>query len=177
MAMNDQGNKSEVQHRIHLIDDATPKRDPQRRLNPFMQDVVGTKILKLLDNGIIYPIFVSQWVSVVRAVPKKASLTVVENDNKELVQTRLPTKIRVCIDYLKLNIVTCKDHFPLSFIYQMLERLGGHEYYCFLDGYSGYNQISIAVEDQEKIIFTCPFETFAYQCISFGLCNAPVTFH
>jgi len=134
------------------------------------------KILKLLDNGIIYLISDSQWVSPVHAVPKKAGFAVVENEQKELVQTRRPTKVRVCIDYRKLNAVTCKDHFPLLFIDQMLEQLAENEYYCFLDGYSGYNQIPIAAEDQEKTTFTCPFGTFAYRCMPFGLCNAPVTF-
>ena len=76
-----------------------------------------------------------------------------------------------------LNAATRKDHFPLPFIDQMLERLAGHEYYCFLDGYSGYNQIPIAPEDQEKTTFTCPFGTFAYRRMPFGLCNAPTTFH
>ena len=90
-----------VQHRIHLTEDAKPKRDPQRRLNPIMQEAVRAEILKLLDNGIIYPISDSQWVSPVQAVPKKAGFTVVENDKKELVQIRLPTKIRVCINYRK----------------------------------------------------------------------------
>ncbi|KAL5559991.1 hypothetical protein UlMin_036202 [Ulmus minor] len=79
-------------------------------------------------------------------------------------------------DSLKLNAVTRKDHFPLPFIDQMLERLAGHAYYCFLDGYSGYNQIPIAPEDQEKTTFTCPFGTFAYRRMPFGLCNAPGTF-
>ncbi|KAL4278191.1 hypothetical protein GQ457_03G008990 [Hibiscus cannabinus] len=59
---------------------------------------------------------------------------------------------------------------------QILERVAGHEYYCFLDGYSGYNQIAIALEDQEKTTFTCPFGTFAYRRMPFGLCNAPPTF-
>src|SRR3954465_7926069 len=76
----------------------------------------------------------------------------------------------------KLNDATRKDHFPLPFIDQMLERLAGHEYYCFLDGYSGYNQIAIAPEDQEKTTFTCPYGTFAYRRMPFGLCNAPATF-
>jgi len=80
-------------------------------------------------------------------MPKKAGFTIVENDKKELVHTHLPIKIRVCIDYRKLNAATCKDHFPLPFIDQMLERLALHEYYYFLDGYSGYNQIPIAPED------------------------------
>ncbi|KAL5572373.1 hypothetical protein UlMin_021970 [Ulmus minor] len=88
----------------------------------------------------------------------------------------IKTGWRVCIDYRKLNAVTRKDHFPLPFIDQMLERLTGHAYYCFLDGYSGYNQIPIAPEDQEKTTFTCPFGTFAYRRMPFGLCNAPGTF-
>ena len=80
------------------------------------------------------------------------------------------------MDYRKLNKATRKDHFPLPFIDQMLDRLAGKQYYCFLDGYSGYNQIAIAPEDQHKTIFTCPFGTFAFRRMPFGLCNAPVTF-
>ena len=58
----------------------------------------------------------------------------------------------------------------------MLDRLAGREYYCFLDGYSGYNQIAIAPEDQEKTTFTCPYGTFAFKRMPYGLCNAPSTF-
>ena len=100
-----------------------------------------------------------------------------ENEKKELVQTRLPTKIRVCTDYRKLNVATRKDHFLLPFIDQMLERLASHEYYYFLDGYSWYNQIRIAPEDQEKTTFTCPFATFAYRRMPFGLCNSQQRFN
>ena len=82
----------------------------------------------------------------------------------------------MCIDYRKLNVVTRKDHFPLSFIDQVLERVSDHPFYCFLDGYSRYFQIEIAVEDQEKTTFTCPLGTYAYRRIPFGLCNAPTTF-
>ena len=83
---------------------------------------------------------------------------------------------RVCMYYRKLNKATRKDHFPLSFIDQMLERLSDHAYYCFLDGYSEYNQIVVALEDQEKTTFTCLYDTFAYKGMPFGLCNAPATF-
>ena len=83
---------------------------------------------------------------------------------------------RVCIDYRKLNTATRKDHYPLPFIDQMLDRLAGHSYFYFLDGYSGYNQISIAPEDQEKTIFTCPYGTLAFRRMPFRLCNAPTTF-
>lgn len=93
-----------------------------------------------------------------------------------MIPTRIVSGHRVCIDYRKLNSVTRKDHFPLPFVDQMLERLSGHMYYCFLDGFSGYFQILIAPEDQHKTTFTCPFGTFAYRRILFGLCNAPATF-
>nr|GEZ76793.1 reverse transcriptase domain-containing protein [Tanacetum cinerariifolium] len=87
-----------------------------------------------------------------------------------------PLGWRVCIDYQKLNEATRKDHFPLPFMDQMLERLAGNEYYCFLDGFSGYFKIPIDPKDQEKTTFTCPYGTFAYKRIPFGLCNAPGTF-
>ena len=103
-------------------------------------------------------------------------MTVIKKDNNEIISIRTVTGWRVCIDYRKLNKVTRKDHFPLPFIDQMLDRLAGHPYYCFLDGYSRYNQIPIAPEDQEKTKFTCPYGTFAFQRMSFGLCNAPAIF-
>ena len=103
-------------------------------------------------------------------------MTVVTKQKGELILTRVPTDWRVCIDYRKLNAVTRKDHFPLPFLDQILERVAGHKFYCFLDGYSGYNQIEIAPEDQEKTTFICPYGTFTYRKMSFGLCNAPATF-
>jgi hypothetical protein len=98
------------------------------------------RAIKLLDAGIIYPISDSKWVSPIHVVPKRARLTVVKNQDNELVPTCIQSGWRVCIDYRKLNAATKKDHFPLPFIDQMVERLAGHEYYYFLDGYSGYNQ-------------------------------------
>ncbi|GJX02806.1 reverse transcriptase domain-containing protein [Tanacetum coccineum] len=115
-------------------------------------------------------------VSPVHCVPKKGGMTVITNDENELIPTRLVTGWRVCIDYRKLNEATRKDHFPLPFMDQMLERLAGNEYYCFLDGFSGYFQIPIDPKDQEKTTFTCPYGTFAYRRMPFGLCNAPGTF-
>ncbi|KAL4296425.1 hypothetical protein GQ457_12G013270 [Hibiscus cannabinus] len=163
-------------HNIYLEENAKPCRQMQRRLNPNMKEVVKNEVIKLLDNGIIYPISDSKWVSPTQVVPKKSGVTVVKNENNELIPTRTVSGWRVCIDYRKLNSVTRKDHFPLPFMDQILERVAGHEYYCFLDGYSGYNQIAIALEDQEKTTFTCPFGTFAYRRMPFGLCNAPATF-
>ncbi|GJR78209.1 reverse transcriptase domain-containing protein [Tanacetum coccineum] len=156
-----------------MEEDYKPAVQHQRRVNPKIHDVIKKEVEKLLDARLIYPISDSPWVSPVHCVPKKGGFTVVEN---ELIPTRLVTGWRVCIDYRKLNEATRKDHFPLPFMDQMLERLAGNEYYCFLDGFSGYFQIPIDPHDQEKTTFTCPYGTFAYRRMPFGLCNAPGTF-
>nr|GFB00082.1 reverse transcriptase domain-containing protein [Tanacetum cinerariifolium] len=122
------------------------------------------------------PPHLDPWVSPIHCMPKKGGMTVIKKDENELVPTRLVTGWRVCIDYRKLNEATRKDHFPLPFMDQMLERLAGNEYYCFLDGFFGYFQILIDPKDQEKTTFTCPYGTFAYKQMPFGLCNAPGTF-
>ncbi|KAJ8755397.1 hypothetical protein K2173_019195 [Erythroxylum novogranatense] len=163
-------------HRILLSEGSKSVRQPQRRLNPLILDVVKKEITKLLSAGIIYPISDSEWVSPIHVVPKKSGITVVKNDRDELIPTRVQNSWRVCIDYRRLNDATRKDHFPLPFIDQMLERLVGKSHYYFLDGFSGYFQVPIAPEDQDKTTFTCPFGTFAYRRMPFGLCNALGTF-
>ncbi|XP_039134224.1 uncharacterized protein LOC120271614 [Dioscorea cayenensis subsp. rotundata] len=145
-------NPSVCTHKILMTDDHRPKALPQRRLNPNMKEVPCT-------SG-----------------PKEGGMTVITNEKNELIPTRTTTGWRVCIDYRKLNDATRKDHFPLPFIDQMLEQLAGHAYYCFLDGFSAYFQIPFTPEDQEKTTFTCPYGTFAYRRMPFGLCNAPATF-
>ncbi|GJU18380.1 reverse transcriptase domain-containing protein, partial [Tanacetum coccineum] len=163
-------------HKILMEENAKPVVQHQRRVNPKIHEVIKQEVIKLLDAGLIYPISDSPWVSPVHCVPKKGGITVVKNEDNELIPTRLVTGWRVCIDYRKLNDATRKDHFPLPFMDQMLERLAGNEYYCFLDGFSGYFQIPIDPLDQEKTTFTCPYGTFAYRRMPFGLCNAPGTF-
>ncbi|GJT42219.1 reverse transcriptase domain-containing protein [Tanacetum coccineum] len=163
-------------HKILMEEDYEPTVQHQRRVNPKIHDVIKKEVEKLLDAGLIYPISDSPWVSPVHCVPKKGGMTVVKNDENDLIPTRLVTGWRVCIDYRKLNEATRKDHFPLPFMDQMLERLAGNQFYCFLDGFSGYFQIPIDPKDQEKTTFTCPYGTFAYRRMPFGLCNAPDTF-
>nr|GEW47141.1 reverse transcriptase domain-containing protein [Tanacetum cinerariifolium] len=141
-------------HKILIEEDYKPVVQHQRRVNPKIHDVIKKEVEKLLDAGLVYPISDSPWVSLVHCVPKKGGFTIVENEENELIPTRLVTRWWVCIDYLKLNEATRKDHFPLSFMDQMLERLVGNEYYCFLDGFSGYFQIPIDPRDQEKTMFT-----------------------
>ncbi|GJU80038.1 reverse transcriptase domain-containing protein [Tanacetum coccineum] len=159
-----------------FLDNVKPTAQDQRWVNPKIHEVIKKEVIKLLEAELIYPISDSPWVSPVHCVPKKGGITIIENDNNELIPTRLITIWRVWIDYRKLNDATRKDHFPLPFMDQMLERLAGNEYYCFLDGFSGYFQIPIDTKDQEKTTFTCPYGTFAYRNMPFGLCNAPGTF-
>ncbi|GJR11066.1 reverse transcriptase domain-containing protein [Tanacetum coccineum] len=139
-------------HKINFEDDVKPVIQRQRRLNPNMKEVSGA----------------------LRA--KKGGMTIVTNEDNELVPTRTVTGWRVCIDYRKLNEATRKDHFPLPFMDQMLERLAGNKFFCFLDGFSRYFQIPIEPADQEKTTFTCPYGTYAYKRMPFGLCNTPATF-
>jgi hypothetical protein len=156
--------------------DAKPVVEHQRRLIPKIKEVVRNEVLKLLDAGIIYTIANSRLVSPVHCVPKKEGITVVPNQNNKLIPQRVVVGYRMCIDFRKVNKVTKKDHYPLLFIDQMLERLSKKTHFCFLDGYSSFSQIAVKKQDQEKTTFTCPYGTYAYRCMPFGLCNAPATF-
>ena len=154
-----QGVKPEIcQHYIDLEIGTKPVCQRQRRTNPVYAELVKAKITKLLDAGFIYPKAYSEWVFAIVIVPKK---------NK---------KIHICVDYRQLNSKTKKDHFPLPFTDQVLDRVAGHKLYSFLDGFSGYNQIQIHPDDQSKTTFTTKWGTFAYKVMPFGLCNAPATF-
>nr|GEU31519.1 DNA-directed DNA polymerase [Tanacetum cinerariifolium] len=139
-------------HKILMEEDYKPAVQHQRRVNPKIHDIIKKEVEKLFDAGLIYPISDSPWVSPVHCVPKKGGFTVIENEENELIPTHLVTGWR------------------------MLKRLAGNEFYCFLDGFSGYFQIPIDPRDQEKTTFTCPYGTFAYRRMPFGLCNAPGTF-
>nr|GEW51816.1 reverse transcriptase domain-containing protein [Tanacetum cinerariifolium] len=139
-------------HKILMEDDYKPAVHSQRRVNLKIHDVIKKEVIKLLDAGMIYPISDSPWVSPIHCVPKKGGMTVAANENNELIPTRPVTGWR------------------------MLERLAGNEFYCFLDGFSGYFQILIDPQDLEKTTFTCPYRTFAYRRNPFSLCNALGTF-
>nr|GEX77684.1 reverse transcriptase domain-containing protein [Tanacetum cinerariifolium] len=124
-------------HKILMEDDYKLAVQSQRWVNPKIHDIIKKEVIKLLDAGMIYHISYSPWVSPIHYVPKKGGMIVVANENNVLIPTRIVTGWRVCIDYRKLNDATRKDHFPLPFMDQMLERLKGNEFYCFLDGFSG----------------------------------------
>ncbi|RDX84277.1 Retrovirus-related Pol polyprotein from transposon 17.6, partial [Mucuna pruriens] len=143
-------NPSICMHIILMEEETNPIRKQQRRLNLTILDMVTKEVTKLLAAGIIYPISDSQWVSLVQVVLKKSRMIVMKNQHDEL------------------NQATHKDHFPFPFIDQVLEKLLGKSHYYFLDGFSGYMQIHIALEDQHKTTFTCPLGTFAYSRMPFG---------
>ena len=117
-----------------MEENAKTSIEHQRWLNPVMKEVVRKEVLKWLNGGFIYAISDSPWLSPVHVVPKKGGFTVIRNEKNELIPTRTVTGWRVSIDYKKLNIATMKDHYPVPFIDQMLDRLAGHSHYCFLDG-------------------------------------------
>nr|GFB11504.1 hypothetical protein [Tanacetum cinerariifolium] len=110
-------------HKILIEDDYKLAVQSQRKVNRKIHDVIKKEVIKLLDAGMIYLISDSPWMSLIHRVPKKGGMIVVANENNELIPTRLVTGWRVCIDYKKVNDATRKDHFPLSFMDQMLERL------------------------------------------------------
>ena len=151
------------EHHIDLVEGAVPVRQRQYRLNPKYSMMVKEELDKLLEAGFIYPVNNSEWVSPIVIVPKKTGA-----DGK--------VKIRVCQDFRKLNASTKKDHFPLPFIDLVLDHVAGQECFSFLDGFSGYNQVSIRKEDQLKTTFTTDWGTYAFNRMPFGLCNAPGTF-
>lgn len=147
-----------VEHRIPLMPGAVAIRQKERRMNPQLQLMVKAELEKLIQAKFIQPVEITDWVSPMVLVKKKNG------------------KLRVCVDYRKLNSATQKDHFPLPFITNILEEVAGHERYTFMDGYSGYNQVSIALVDRHKTAFTTPWGTFVWHVMPFGLCNAPATF-
>ena len=145
-------------HKIELVQNAKAVRQKSYRMNPKYAVVIKIELEKLLEAGFIRPVENTEWVSPISLATKKNG------------------QLRVCVNYKKLNDVTKKDRYPIPFCDEILEEVGGHELYSFADGNSGYHQVKIAKEDQLKTTFTSPWDTFCYEVMSFGLCNAPATF-
>jgi hypothetical protein len=127
-------------------------------MNPNYVQRVGEDLEKLLDTQFIFPIETTQWLSPMVIVPKK---------NR---------KLRICVDYRKLNSQIKKDPFSLPFLDLVLNTVVGHEMYSFMDGYSGYNQLKMVKENTKKMSFIFEWGAYAYNVMPFVLCNAPATF-
>jgi hypothetical protein len=147
-----------VEHEIRTYLDAKPVRQCLRAVNPRKAPAIKAEVEKLLNVGFIYPVPLTEWVSNPVPVNKKQGT------------------IRVCMDFRDLNKACPKDNFPTPFIDQILDECAGSEIFSFMDGFSGYNQIQIKPEDQHKMTFICPWGTFAYRKMPFGLKNVGATF-
>jgi hypothetical protein len=147
-----------VEHEITTYPDAKPIRQKLHPVNPKKAAAIKIEVEKLLKAGFIYPIHLTQWVSNLVSVNKKQGT------------------IRVCTDFRDLNKACPKDNFPTPFIDQIIDECAGCEAFSFMDGFSGYNQIQIKPEDQHKTTFICPWGTFAYRKMPFGLKNVGATF-
>ena len=140
--------------------DVRPVKKRPYKLAHKYKEIVKKEIDNMLEAGIIYPIDQSEW----------ASPMVVQHKKHD------PTRLRICVDFRELNKVTLTDPFPTPYADEILNEVAGHECYSFTYGFSGYNQVPIAKEYQEKTTFVCEFGSFAYRVIPFGLKNAPTVF-
>ena len=147
-----------VIHEIITYPDAKPVCQCLRPVHPRKAAAIKAEVEKLLNAGFIYPIPLTDWVSNIVPITKKQGT------------------IRVCVDYRGINKACPKDNFPTPFIDQIIDECVGSEMYSFMDGLSGYNEINISPADQHKTAFICPWGTFAYKKLPFGLKNAGATF-
>eukprot|EP00253_Pinus_taeda_P005732 PITA_05732 len=147
-----------VQHEIKTYENAKPVCQRLWSVNPRKAAAIKAEVEKLLKAGFIYPVPLTDWVSNPVPVDKKQGT------------------IRVCIDFRDLNKACPKDNYPMPFIDQIIDECAGNEIISFMDGFSGYNQISIRPKDQHKTTFICPWGTFTYRKMPFGLKNAGATF-
>jgi hypothetical protein len=147
-----------VEHEITTYHDAKLVRHKLHPVNSRKATAIKAEVEELLKVGFIYPIHLTQWVSNPIPVDKKQGT------------------IRVCIDFCDLNKACPKDNYPTPFIIHIIDECAGCEAFLFMDGFLGYNQIQIKLEDQHKTAFICPWGTFAYRKMPFGLKNDGATF-
>jgi hypothetical protein len=145
-------------HEIKTYPNAKPVRQRLHPVHPRKAAAIKLEVEKLLKAGFIYPVALTDWVSNLVPVNKKQGM------------------IHVCVDYRDINKACPKDNFPTPFVDQIVDDCTGSEIFSLMDGFSGYNQINILPVDQHKTAFICPWGTFAYWKLPFGLKNAGVTF-
>jgi hypothetical protein len=149
---------SVIEHKIPLKEEAKPFKQKLRQINPMLLPVMEKEVKKLLDAQIIVPLRYSEWVANLVPVRKKSG------------------EIRLCVDFRNLNRSSRKDNYPLPNMEHILQRVTGASRMSMIDGFSGYNQISVMPEDREKTSFITPWGTFMYAKMPFGLMNAGATF-
>ena len=148
-----------VEHALNLDPSARPVRQPLRRFAELKRKAIASELHRLEEAKFIKEIKKSTWVANPVLVPKKNT-----------------SVLRMCVDFTALNKYCPKDHFPLPRIDQIIDSTAGYERLSFLDAYSGYNQIRLKEEDQDKIAFITPYGVYCYQAMPFGLKNAGATY-
>jgi hypothetical protein len=148
-----------IEHSLNVDPKATPKRQHLCRFTDDRQDAIKKELAKLLATGFIREVFHPEWLA-----------------NPVLVRKKNTIEWRMCVDYTDLNKHYPKDPFGLSWIDQVIDSTAGYDLLCFLDCYSGYHQITIKEEDQEKTVFITPFGAYCYMTMSFGLKNSDATY-
>jgi hypothetical protein len=146
------------EHKIPLKEEAKPFWQKLRQINPMLLPIMEREVKKLLDAQIIVPLRYSEWVANLVPVRKKSG------------------EIRLCVDFRNLNKSSRKDNYPLPKMEHILQRVTSASRISMIDGFSGYNQISVLLEDRENITFTTPLGTFIYAKMPFGLMNTRATF-
>jgi hypothetical protein len=149
---------SVIEHKIPLKEEAKPLKQKLRQINPMLLPVMEKEVKKLLDARIIVPLRYSEWVPNLVPVRKKSG------------------EIRLCVDFRNLNRSSKKDNYPLPNMEHILQKVTGASKISMIDGFSGYNQISVMPGDREKTTFTTPWGTFMYAKMPFGLMNVGATF-
>nr|AAV43845.1 putative polyprotein [Oryza sativa Japonica Group] len=147
-----------IEHRLAVRPGARPVRQKVRRQAPERQAFIREEVARLLEAGFIREVIHPEWLANPVVVPKANG------------------KLRMCIDYTDLNKACPKDPYPLPHIDQIVDSTAGCDLLCFLDAYSGYHQIRMAREDEEKTAFITPIGTYCYTTMPFGLKNAGPTF-
>jgi hypothetical protein len=151
--------RTPIEHSLNIDPKATPKRQHLRHFTDDRRDAIKRELAKLLAAGFIREVFHPEWLA-----------------NPILVRKKNTNEWRMCVDYTDLNKHCPKDSFRLPRIDQAIDSTAGCDLLCFLDFYSGYHQIAIKEEDQEKITFITPFGVYCYTTMSFGLKNADATY-
>jgi hypothetical protein len=148
-----------IEHSLNIDPKATPKRQHLRRFADERRDTIKKELTKLLAADFIREVFHPEWLA-----------------NPVLVRKKNTNEWRMCVDYTDLNKHCPKDPFGLPLIDQVIDSTAGCDLLCFLDCYSGYHQIAIKEEDQEKTVFITPFGAYCYTTMSSGLKNVGATY-
>jgi hypothetical protein len=147
-----------IEHKLSIDAAFKPIKQKERRYSPERRETIQLEVNKLLEAGFIRLVDYPSWL---------ANPVLVEKPDKSWC---------MCIDYTSLNKACPKDEYPLPRICQIIDSMVSCELLSFLDAYSGYHQISLTIDDEEKTMFITPFGIFCYTKMAFGLKNRGATY-